>query len=408
MAAILGFDELNKPEFDSEAYIKEYFKPMRISEERKEEREEAAHSFLDVLLFILTLISMENEFNALDWAYIEAQFQKELKNAALQYARESKALDDYISEKAEEFIRVTQSKDLSDPYWTSEERATMEAVNEANDVVGYEEWQKAIDEGYEYKIWRTERDTKVRRSHQAVEGKKLPIKDMFEVGNGLMRYPHDWYYNPDECYNCRCALDFADKTGKVTKTGQKVQFTTVKNSDSIKLRAVDGGNNAKEYNSWIEDRNVDNGMRRSVFYTLTDEDIINLQNEAEKLEIPKDVLVFNKGSRTGFFDLDQKIRVRGDVFPNQYGNTARSRMSPRAVLAHEYYGHFKNHPSPYPINDWRDEYYASRNAALNAPNLTDEERRDLMIDAYDRQKEAGVFEGYDDIAKEMIYGIKSD
>lgn len=236
MAATLGFDELNKPEFDSEAYIKEYFRPMQISEERKEEREEAAHSFLDVLLFILTLIATENAYNALDWDYIERQLRIELENAAREYARADQAMNDYIAEKAEDFIRVTQGKDLSDPYWTSEERATMEAVNEANDIVGYEEWQQAIDDGFEYKIWHTERDTKVRKTHQAVEGKKLPIKDMFEVGNGLMRYPHDWYYNPDECYNCRCSLDFSDKTGKVTKTGQKVQFTFDASDDTINFK----------------------------------------------------------------------------------------------------------------------------------------------------------------------------
>lgn len=229
MAATLGFDELNKPEFDSEAYIKEYFRPMQISEERKEEREEAAHSFLDVLLFILTLIATENAYNALDWDYIERQLRIELENAAREYARADQAMNDYIAEKAEDFIRVTQGKDLSDPYWTSEERATMEAVNEANDIVGYEEWQQAIDDGFEYKIWHTERDTKVRKTHQAVEGKKLPIKDMFEVGNGLMRYPHDWYYNPDECYNCRCALSYSngnkdssgDRERRVTYWGER-------------------------------------------------------------------------------------------------------------------------------------------------------------------------------------------
>ena len=80
-------------------------------------------------------------------------------------------------------------------------------------------------------------------------------------------------------------------------------------------------------------------------------------------------------------------------------------MSTKAVLAHEYYGHYMHHPSEYQIGDWRDEYRASREAALKAPNLSVEDRAYLMIDAYDRQKEAGVFEEYDEIARRIIYGM---
>ena len=47
---------------------------------------------------------------------------------------------------------------------------------------------------------------------------------------------------------------------------------------------------------------------------------------------------------------------------------------------------------------------ASRNAALNAPNLSDEERRDLMVYAYDRAKEAGVTLKHDEEARRIIYG----
>jgi hypothetical protein len=79
----------------------------------------------------------------------------------------------------------------------------------------------------------------------------------------------------------------------------------------------------------------------------------------------------------------------GDILPDPKGITARDRMSQRAVLAHEYYGHYLNHPSEYPIGHWKDEFRASYDAAVKAPNLSDEERRDLMIYAYDRAKEAG-------------------
>ena len=79
-------------------------------------------------------------------------------------------------------------------------------------------------------------------------------------------------------------------------------------------------------------------------------------------------------------------------------------MSPRAVLAHEYYGHLMNYPSEYDIGDWRDEYKASRDAALNAPGLSEKERQDLMVDAYDRAVEAGVTLEHDEEARRIIYG----
>lgn len=80
-------------------------------------------------------------------------------------------------------------------------------------------------------------------------------------------------------------------------------------------------------------------------------------------------------------------------------------MSARAVLAHEYYGHFLNHPSEYDIGDWRDEFRTSYDAAVKAPNLSDEDRAYLMIDAYDRAHEAGQILNYDETARRIIYGF---
>lgn len=79
-------------------------------------------------------------------------------------------------------------------------------------------------------------------------------------------------------------------------------------------------------------------------------------------------------------------------------------MSQRAVLAHEHYGHMAHHPSEYPIGDWRDEFRASYAAAINAPNLSDMDRALLMVDAYDRAREAGNPLEYDKTARRIIYG----
>jgi hypothetical protein len=145
-------------------------------------------------------------------------------------------------------------------------------------------------------------------------------------------------------------------------------------------------------------------LRKPKSHILNEDEIDSLVRDAESIGIDTSILRINSGTRTGFVEDRMIINVRGDVLPDPEGLTARDRMSQRAVLAHEYYGHYKNHPSPYEIDDWNDEFRASYDAAIRTPNLTDEERRDLMIDAYDRAKEAGAFSGYDDVARRIIYG----
>ena len=82
-------------------------------------------------------------------------------------------------------------------------------------------------------------------------------------------------------------------------------------------------------------------------------------------------------------------------------------MSPRAVLAHEYYGHYEFSPSKFMAGDWRDEFRASYVAAINTPNLSDDDRRLLMLDAYERAKESGHYFDYSRKAREIIYGRES-
>lgn len=151
-------------------------------------------------------------------------------------------------------------------------------------------------------------------------------------------------------------------------------------------------------------RNMANGLRKSPQYILNEQDIQSVLKDAEILKIPKEVLLFNEGTQTGFSDRYKIINIRGDVFPDIESHYLRDRLSVKAVLAHEYYGHYQNHPSEFKIGDWRDEFRASYRAAIDAPGLSDEERGMLMIDAFDRAKEAGISVKYNNKARRIIYG----
>lgn len=154
----------------------------------------------------------------------------------------------------------------------------------------------------------------------------------------------------------------------------------------------------------LDDRSLAMGYRKPASHILTEEEIADIKADAAALDIPSSILCFNAGRHTGFVDDLEMINICGDILPDSDSAIARDRMSQRAVLAHEYYGHYKNHPSEYDIGDWKDEFRASYDAAVNAPNLTEEDRALLMIDAYDRAREAGEMLEYDEIARRIIYG----
>ncbi|MDR3344807.1 MAG: hypothetical protein LBT21_04360 [Oscillospiraceae bacterium] len=150
------------------------------------------------------------------------------------------------------------------------------------------------------------------------------------------------------------------------------------------------------------------GLRTPPTHILTEDEIAEVLKEAEAIGVDTSILRFNEGTRTSFFDPHREIHVRGDVLPDLHSDSSNNRdyLSVRAVLAHEYYGHYRNVDSEdqYVPGDWRDEFRASYDAAVNAPNLSDRDRAMLMRDAYDRALEAGATLEFTEEARRILYG----
>lgn len=146
------------------------------------------------------------------------------------------------------------------------------------------------------------------------------------------------------------------------------------------------------------------GARKSALNILSDEEITFIKNEFAAIGGNPDKLVFNTGGGTCYVDEIDKIFVRGDIFPIEDAAHPRSNMSPRAVLAHEYYGHAANSGTPIPPGMWNDEFRASYMAAKDAPNLTDLDRYNLIQDAITRAQEAGVTIELNDFMRSILYG----
>lgn len=150
-------------------------------------------------------------------------------------------------------------------------------------------------------------------------------------------------------------------------------------------------------------RNFANGARRGNRRALTNEEVKEVRDAANELSIPTELLTFDSRP-TGYSTISKKINVGGDVFPDEESTDNRDRLSVKAVLAHEYYGHAAFPDSSYPIGHWADEFRASYHAALTAPGLSDEERASLMVDAYQRASEAGVKVKNTKIYRKLVYG----
>ena len=148
-----------------------------------------------------------------------------------------------------------------------------------------------------------------------------------------------------------------------------------------------------------------NGLRRSPFTDLSKEDIDHIKAEVRAIQADESVFVFNKGRQTGYVDEIDEIRVRCDVFPDSSSKHPRDLMSERAVLAHEYYGH-RYYKGKLEYGSWNDEFRASYAAAKNAPNISDDDRRYLILDALERAKEAGVTITHNDFIRGVLYGCK--
>lgn len=186
---------------------RKYFEEMGFTEEEIEERiefTEKADSIFDV---ILVLILTSDYFT---WEELRGRLESEYLSLIIEYADIDDYLVQYASDFSDNFIQAT--KDHEEEEWfTSSDRALFNAENSANDVLNYKEYQEAIKKGKTQKQWITEKDAKVRRTHRAVDGKKIGIKENFYVGGVPMRFPKDYEYAeafPQETVNCRCRVKY--------------------------------------------------------------------------------------------------------------------------------------------------------------------------------------------------------
>lgn len=279
--------------------------------------------------------------------------------------------------------------------------------------------------------WMATLDNRTRHSHRAMHGERIPVDGTFSNG---CRFPGDPHGPAEEVYNCRCTLVSAikgfegDKVTYSPKLGdmsfeewvgdkQKKPLTNGNKSGIIKIERERSISNDMKTDLQMH---TAAGNRRSPLYVLTDSEIDYVKSEIKAIGADEKQFVFNSEITRGtcFLPSDGKVHIKGNVFPDLNSDHPRDRMSVRAVLAHEYYGHRPyrtqylkedNDTSPDALNRimsraWADEFRASYMAAKNAPNLTDEDRMLLIRDSITRAEEAGVTIKYNSFIRRVLYG----
>lgn len=216
-----NFDNLNnivttKNEVKPRAIpYEEYFEPMEITDEQKEQRIAFANDFDDKLFFVLMMIAAGIKANNdIDTEIYYEMLSSRLADTVYSMTDDLLLDDGYIAEyilQRSKQIVDTTILNIADAYYHSMDRAMFISENEANAVMNYHDEIKAIRNGYKFKTWITMKDKKVRHSHNRVDGETIGIFQVFKVGGSEMMFPHDESLgaSANQLINCRCSVRYS-------------------------------------------------------------------------------------------------------------------------------------------------------------------------------------------------------
>ena len=216
--SVSSYDELNiRPNNRRSEPYKEYFSKMSISDKEKQERIAFSEQMEEVVLYILALIETTIENGESDQEYIQTQFYDKYLDVIASYM----LIDTYIKQYAlgvtkqiiyETFERFSvEDRSITDDYYLSNDRAMFISECEANSILNYRQYSKAVKAGKTKKKWIDVGDKMERKTHLKVGGTILPIDEPFSVGDSLLQFPKDTSLgaSADEIVNCRCSIQYS-------------------------------------------------------------------------------------------------------------------------------------------------------------------------------------------------------
>jgi hypothetical protein len=219
MSKIASYDELNVRELGnrrSEPY-KEYFSKMSISDKEKQERIAFSEQMEEVVLYILALIETTIESGETKREYIQTQFYDKYLDVIASYMLIDTYIKQYAVDITKQIIDTTferlssEDKNITDDYYLSNDRAMFISECEANSILNYRQYSKAVKSGKTKKKWIDVGDKRERKTHLEVGETTLSIGEPFSVGDSLLQFPKDTSLgaSADEIVNCRCSIQYS-------------------------------------------------------------------------------------------------------------------------------------------------------------------------------------------------------
>lgn len=202
------FDELRITSWISVPY-EEYFSSMDLSKEEIKKRIDFAEDIEEIMLYIFLLLSTMQDYGYVNRDYVSSELEKQYLKATKKHVDIDEYIRSYILRFSKEIIDTTL-RHKGDDWFLSRDRSVLIAENEAVSVYSHYDYTQAVKQGKTRKIWLTEHDDRVRKTHSEIDGLSIPIKELFRVGDSLMLYPKDETYNPDpqEVIGCRCVAKY--------------------------------------------------------------------------------------------------------------------------------------------------------------------------------------------------------
>lgn len=215
---VSSYDELNiRPNNRRSEPYKEYFSKMSISDKEKQERIAFSEQMEEVVLYILALIETTIESGESDQEYIQTQFYDKYLDVIASYMLIDTYIKQYALDVTKQIIDATferfssEDKSITDDYYLSNDRAMFISECEANSILNYRQYSKAVKAGKTKKKWIDVGDKRERKTHLEVGGTILPIDEPFSVGDSLLQFPKDTSLgaSADEIVNCRCSIQYS-------------------------------------------------------------------------------------------------------------------------------------------------------------------------------------------------------
>ena len=152
--------------------------------------------------------------------YIQTQFYDKYLDVVLGYMLIDSYIKEYVLETSKQIIGTTfshisekhpDSEQSTDDYYLSNDRAMFISECEANSILNYRQYSKAVKAGKTKKKWIDVGDKRERKTHLEVGGTTLTIDEPFSVGDSLLQFPKDTSLgaSADEIVNCRCSIQYS-------------------------------------------------------------------------------------------------------------------------------------------------------------------------------------------------------